>query len=308
MAFDRTVVSWSLLSCTTLLSKRRGRSTSSISLTSTAIRFTARPSDRLRRVVDQARVQLASTGCLHLPGLVRPSMLRRLSAETNRVAPDAYTTVRQITPYGDDGTGHDDIPEDHPRRWAGTWSNGFVGKDRIPADSLIRILYDDEHFRRFIADCLGLDELHQFFDPIRGLVVNVMGDDTTQAWHYDANEFVVSLMTRRSTAGGTFEYCPNLARDRRRTLRRRRPSARRRPVPSLHVLDLEVGDLQLFRGRYSLHRVAPTVGERHTVLFGFSETPGYIANVKTTLLGYGRVTQAHIDADTTFTSIDGLAG
>ena len=123
-------------------------------------------SDRLRRVVDQARVRLASTGCLKLPGLVRPSMLRRLSAETNRVAPDAYTTVRQITPYGDDGTGHDDIPKDHPRRWAGTWSNGFVGKDRIPADSLIRILYDDEHFRTFIADCLGLDKLHQFCDPI----------------------------------------------------------------------------------------------------------------------------------------------
>ena len=264
-------------------------------------------SDRLRRVVDQARVQLASTGCLHLPGLVRPSMLRRLSAETNRVAPDAYTTVRQITPYGDDGTGHDDIPEDHPRRWAGTWSNGFVGKDRIPADSLIRILYDDDHFRMFIADCLGLDELHQFFDPIRGLVVNVMGDDTTQAWHYDANEFVVSLMTRRSKAGGTFEYCPNLREigdehydDVARVLGGDRSRVR--------VLDLEVGDLQLFRGRYSLHRVAPTVGERHTVLFGFSETPGYIANVKTTLLGYGRVTQAHIDADTTFTSIDGLAG
>jgi hypothetical protein len=264
-------------------------------------------SDRLRRVVDQARVQLMSTGCLHLPGLVRPSMLRRLSAETNRVAPDAYTTVRQITPYGDDGTGHDDIPEDHPRRWAGTWSNGFVGKDRIPADSLIRILYDDEYFRTFIADCLGLDALHQFFDPIRGLVVNVMGDDTTQAWHYDANEFVVSLMTRRFKAGGTFEYCPNLREigdehydEVARVLGGDRSRVR--------VLDLEVGDLQLFRGRYSLHRVAPTVGERHTVLFGFSETPGYIANVKSTLLGYGRVTQAHIDADTTFTSIDGLAG
>ena len=267
-----------------------------------------RPTDgRLLAVIDQARAQLVSTGCLHLPGFVRPSMFQRLTAETNRVAPEAYTTVRQITPYGDDGTGHDDVPEEHPRRWTGTWSNGFVGKDRIPADSLIRTLYDDDHFRTFIARCLGLDELHQFFDPIRGLVVNVMGNDTAQAWHYDANEFVVSLMTRRSEAGGAFEYCPNLREvgdehydDVARVLGGDRSRVR--------VLDLEVGDLQLFRGRYSLHRVAPTVGERHTVLFGFSETPGYIANVKTTLLGYGRVTQAHIDADTTATSIDGLAG
>ena len=76
----------------------------------------------------------------------------------------------------------------------------------------------------------------------------------------------------------------------------------------MRVLDLAVGDLQLFRGRYSLHRVARTMGERHTVLFGFSEKPGYIANVETTMLGYGRVTQAHIDADASISSIDGLAG
>jgi hypothetical protein len=263
--------------------------------------------DRLRTIIGHARAQLDSTGCMYLPGFIRPTTLERLTMETNAVAHEAYATTRNITPYGDDGTGHDDLPEDHPRRWAGTWSNGFVGKDRIPAGTVIRTLYDDDNFRDFVAACLGLDELHQFDDPIRGLVVNVMGDDTTQAWHYDANEFVVSLMTRRSPSGGAFEYCPNLREigdehydDVRAVIGGDRARVR--------VLDLEVGDLQLFRGRYSLHRVTQTMGERHTVLFGFSETPGYIANVETTLLGYGRVTQAHIDADADARSIDGLAG
>jgi hypothetical protein len=266
-----------------------------------------RADEQLRTVITHARAQLDSTGCMHLPGFIRTAMLERLTAETDAVAPEAYTTMRDITPYGDDGTGHDELPEDHPRRWAGTWSNGFVGKDRIPVDTVIRRLYDDDDFRDFVARCLGLDELHQFFDPIRGLVINVMGDDSTQAWHYDANEFVVSLMTRRSASGGAFEYCPNLREigdehydDVRAVISGDRTNVR--------VLDLEVGDLQLFRGRYSLHRVAPTVGERHTVLFGFSETPGYIANVSTTLLGYGRVTQTHIDAEADAKSIDGLAG
>lgn len=267
-----------------------------------------RPGDeRLEAIIARARDQLDTTGCMLLPGFVRDSVTDRLSAETTAVSGDAYTTTRGITPYGDDGTGHAGLAEGHPRRWVGTWSNGFVGKDRIPADTMIRSLYDSDHFTEFVAACLGLDELHQFFDPIRGLVVNVMGDGGTQSWHYDANEFVVSLMTRRADAGGAFEFCPSLRTpgdehydDVRAVLDGDRTRVR--------ALELEVGDLQVFRGRYSLHRVAPIVGERHTVLFGFSETPGYIANVETTMLGYGRVTQAHVDADPTATSIDGLAG
>ena len=88
--------------------------------------------ERLIAIIAYARRQLDSTGCLHLPRFIRPALLERLRAETDGVADEAYTVTRDITPYGDDGTGHDELPRDHPRRWAGSWSNGFVGKDRIP--------------------------------------------------------------------------------------------------------------------------------------------------------------------------------
>ncbi len=55
-----------------------------------------------------------------------------------------------------------------------------------------------------------------------------------------------------------------------------------------------------------MHRVTQTHGERHTVLFGFSELPGYIGGVESTRIGYGRVTQAHLDAEQGHA--DGLAG
>lgn len=262
---------------------------------------------RLTAIIKDARDQLDTTGCMHLPGFIRWSVLDRLQTETDAISGKAHMLTREMTPYGDDGASSSELPESHPRRRVGFWSNGFVGKDLIPADTMIRSMYDSQEFMNFIASCLGLAELHQFFDPIRGLVVNVMGASGTQAWHYDANEFVVSLMTRRPQSGGAFEFCPNLrtpgdehyddvgaVMDGDRSL--------------VRSLELEVGDLQLFRGRYSLHRVAPVTGERHTALFGFSETSGYISNVETTMLGYGRVTQAHIDADPTAASIDGLAG
>ncbi|MGI9646501.1 MAG: HalD/BesD family halogenase [Ilumatobacteraceae bacterium] len=253
--------------------------------------------------VEQAREQLAASGCARLPGFVRPGMRDRLTAETTAVAPDAYRISQEITPYSDHGD--DAWPQDHPRRRVGTMTNGFVGKDLIPDDTAIRALYDEPSFRRFIADCLGLDELHQFADPIRGLVVNVMDDGTQMPWHYDANEFIVSLMTRRPSSGGVFEYCPDLRRpgdERYDDVREVLDGDRRR----VRTLELEVGDLQIFRGRYSMHRVTPTAGERHTVLFGFSETPGYIGGVESTRIGYGRVTRAHLEAEQGH--VDGLAG
>ena len=55
-----------------------------------------------------------------------------------------------------------------------------------------------------------------------------------------------------------------------------------------------------------MHRVTPTQGERHTVLFGYSETPGYIGGVESTRIGYGRVAHEHLDAAQGH--VDGLAG
>lgn len=259
---------------------------------------------RTRRIVADARQALAATGCAHLPAVFRPEVHDQLMAETTTAAPDAFVLTRELTPYGDGGE-NDDWPADHPRNRTGTMSNGFVGKDMIPAETMLRALYDDDDFIRFVADCMGIDTLHQFADPIRGLVINVMNDGTQMPWHFDANEFIVSLMTKRPDAGGHFEYCANLREpgDECYDAVKQVLNGDRSPV---RTLDLRVGDLQLFRGRYSLHRIAPVSGTRHTVLFGYSETPEYIGGVESTRYGYGRVTQQHLDA--AGQHVDGLAG
>ena len=258
---------------------------------------------RLVEIIADVRRQLAAVGCARLPAFIRPEAQATLTRETEGVAHHAYRICQEITPYADHGAG--DWPADHPRRRAGTMTNGFVGKDLIPDDTMIRALYDDEVFQRFVAACLSIERLYQFADPIRGLVVNVMDGGTQMPWHFDANEFIASLMTKRATAGGVFEYCPDLRSpgdERYDDVRTVLDGDRDR----VRALELEVGDLQLFKGRYSMHRVTRTHGERHTVLFGFSELPGYIGGVESTRIGYGRVTQAHLDAE--HGHADGLAG
>lgn len=63
-------------------------------------------------------------------------------------------------------------------------------------------------------------------------------------------------------------------------------------VTSLH---LQPGDLQLFRGRYSLHRVAPLRGARprYVAIISYVEEPGMVATPERAMQLYGRTLAVH---------------
>ncbi len=61
------------------------------------------------------------------------------------------------------------------------------------------------------------------------------------------------------------------------------------------VLELQPGDLQLFRGRYSLHRVAPLKGarRRYVAILSYVEEPGMVGAPERTKQLYGRTLPIH---------------
>jgi hypothetical protein len=256
-----------------------------------------------REVVEQAREELRRVGCARLSDFIRRDAREPLQREIDGIAGEAHVSGGRITPYFNDD--EPSLPESHPRRRFDEFSNGFVAMDRFPEDGICLALYRSAEFQRFIADCLEEEALHTFDDPLAGIVANVMEPGQQLPWHFDTNEFIVSLMTRMPSSGGTFEYCPNI----------RAPGDENYPAVQA-VLDgerdrveslvLRPGDLQIFRGRFALHRVTRAPSERHTVLFGYARQPGFIGRVRRTREVHGRVTQAHIDAEKV-ARVDGLA-
>ncbi|WP_420333705.1 HalD/BesD family halogenase [Roseibium sp.] len=255
------------------------------------------------RQVAGVRKSLQEVGCARIDGFIRPDYRQAFHKEVNEVAPSAHFSTSSINPYftPDDP----DLPASHPRRRYAENTNGFVAMDRFEQNGLSLSLYRNPAFQRFIADCLEEETLFTFDDPLAGVVVNVMKEGQQLAWHYDTNEFIVSLLTRKPHEGGAFEYVPDL----------------RQPGDECYdevekVLDghservrslsLELGDLQIFKGRFSLHRVVKGLGERHTVIFGYAKEPGFIGRVERTRKVHNRVTQAHIDAEKRARN-DGLA-
>ncbi|WP_324192763.1 arpA protein [Nocardia transvalensis] len=247
-------------------------------------------------VVDRARRDLAADGCTVLPGFIRPELLDTLRAEGAALAPRAYYTVEKVNAYNIPLD--TELPPDHPGRIVLERGNAFVARDLIPRDALIQVLYTHPLFQRFIADCFGLADLHEFSDPLAGLCLNVVAPGMSHPWHFDTNEFTVSMLTQAPDTGGVFEYCPGIR------------SAEAENFADVHAvltgggerfvrrLALRPGDLQLFQGRFSLHRVSPVAGatQRHTAIFAYNQRPGVIGNVERTRQLFGRVLPDHFAA------------
>ncbi|MFD5429566.1 arpA protein [Streptomyces sp. NPDC127084] len=247
-------------------------------------------------VLERAHRELAELGCTVLPDFIRPDYREVLERECSAIAPRAHFDVETVNVYNiaiDPA-----LPDDHPGRTTFQRGNAFVARDRIPPGSLISRLYSHREFQRFIARCFGLGRLHELADPLSGLVLNVVEPGMEHPWHFDTNEFTVSMLTRGAQSGGDFEYCPNIRTPRDERFGDVRDVINGEGKRLIRRLPLHPGDLQLFKGRYSLHRVSPVRGEyaRHSAIFAYSERPGVIGSVARTRQLFGRVLPEHLAA------------
>ncbi|EHR62376.1 HalD/BesD family halogenase [Saccharomonospora cyanea] len=250
--------------------------------------------------VEKVRADLDRDGCSVLSDFVRPAHHDLLRHEGAGMAPRAHYDVEVVNAYNVplDGPGAD-LPDDHPARVPLRRRNAFVARDHIPADALIHRLYGDAHLKRFLAACFGLPEIHELADPLAALVLNVVRPGMDHPWHFDTNEFAVSLLTQAPEAGGVFEYCPGIRSKTDENFADVRAVLTGEARHLVRRLTLRTGDLQLFRGRFALHRVTPVEGgtERHTAIFAYSARPGVVGSVARTRQLFGRVTEAHLAAE-----------
>ena len=252
----------------------------------------ARGSRLYQDLVAEFRQQIAATGCAVVPDVVRPDALAVMRREGEDLAPRAHYNDTHTNPYNsaDDPS----LPPTHPKRVFQDRTNAFVAGDLIAPDTCIRALYHDAGLQTFIADILGVPRIHEYADPLAGLVINVLRPGCQHPWHFDTNEFIVTLMTKQPEAGGTFEYCPGIRspQDENYADVGAVVNGDETPVKRLAV---KPGDLQIFFGRYSLHRVTRPQGalDRHTVILGYTKEPNTVGRAERTQKLFGRVAEVH---------------
>lgn len=250
-------------------------------------------STAFRDVVAAVRADLADDGCSVITDFVRPELRETLRREGAAVAPRAHYDVTTVNVYNI--AVDESLPDDHPARIPMRRENAFTARDLIPAEAIIHRLYGNQDFQRFVAACFGKPRIHELADPLAGLCLNVIAPGRGHPWHFDTNEFAVSLLTQEPDAGGVFEYCPEIRTAASENFDAVRAVVQGRPRHRVEKLTLRPGDLQLFRGRFAMHRVTAVEGtrQRHTAIFSYTERPGVIGSAARTQQLFGRVLAAH---------------
>jgi alkylated DNA repair dioxygenase AlkB len=222
---------------------------------------------RGQALVDDCRRRLAESGMFSLEGFVLRSALRQCVAEIAPVLErDAFTHRRRHNIYFDD-----DIAgpaPDHPALGRVETVNHTVCADQIPGSIVCRV-YAWPPLVDFLAATMGKTRLHLMADPLARANVIAYRDGEALNWHFDRSEFTTTLLLQAPEAGGEFQYRSDLRSESdpnydgvARLLAGR--------DPEVTTLPLAPGTLNIFKGRYTAHRVTPVEGERERIIAVFS--------------------------------------
>jgi hypothetical protein len=136
-----------------------------------------------------------------------------------------------------------------------------------------------------------LKALYEYADVLSSINLHYASEGQQLGWHFDNSSFAITLMIQSPKSGGQFEYVKDV-RDADKGemnfhLSKKILDGEFEP----ETLNAEPGTLTLFRGRNSIHRVTPTVGDRTRMLvvLAYNTEPGKSLSESARMTFYGRL-------------------
>ena len=260
-------------------------------------------SDEYKKLIDKNKKLLDQDGCCVLPNFIKTQSLSKMKEEVERNLNKIHWTKDSHNPYftKDDP----ELSKDHPKRIFTFRESGYLNSDDLEANSDLDTLYESDEMLKFVSDSLGVYPLYKWADPLGKNPYSVMHEDHYFPWHFDGNEFTLSILIQKADKGGLFEYSPDLRNENNENFDEVTKVLRgdRKTVKSL---DLKPGDLQIFKGRFSMHRVTKVEGKtsRYIALPTYVKDPYRVNKPEHSKQVYGKALPIHFERNNT--KVDGL--
>jgi len=259
----------------------------------------------IKSLIKRCKEELDQFSCSTIPNFILPKSLEIMNSELEKQLDEVYMSKESINPYlyADDNP---KLPKDHPKRTFMNRYNGYLNSDCFPKNSEMKYLYETDELLKFVSACLGVSPIYRWADPLACHAYNVMEPEGILPWHFDSCEFTLSLMIQKPEKGGVFEYCPNIREpgnenfdEVKKVLNGDRARVKQ--------LKLEPGDLQIFKGRFTLHRVTKIEGQksRYMCIPAYVLDPWRVNTPEHSKAIYGKVLPIHLERNVARS--DGLA-
>ena len=252
-------------------------------------------SQKIKELISKCKDELDQFSCSTIPNFILPQSLEVMNEELKNKIDKVYMSNKSINSYlysKDDPL----LPKSHPKRIFMERDNGYLNSDLFEKNSEMKFLYEQEELLKFISACLGVSPIYRWADPLACHAYNVMKPEGVLPWHFDSCEFTLSLMIQKPEKGGIFEYCPFIREpgnenfdEVKKVLDGDRTRVRQ--------LKLEQGDLQIFKGRFTLHRVTKVEGNkpRYLCIPAYVLDPWRVNTPEHSEAIYGKVLPIHIE-------------
>lgn len=183
-----------------------------------------------------------------------------------------------------------DFAADHPRNRYVSSSKGCITTDQIPKTSALHTLYNNTTFKQFLCAVLNETGLYEYDDPLSSINLHYAADGQELGWHFDNSSFAITLLIQKPEHGGVFEYVKDARSAEASDMNFDLVDKVLDGQSTVNTLDINPGDLVLFRGRNAMHRVTPTKGgtTRMLAVLAYNTEPGISLSASARDTFYGR--------------------
>ena len=259
----------------------------------------------IKELIKNCKSELDQFGCSTIPNFILLKSLNIMNAELEKQIDGVYMSKESINPYLN-SKDEPSLEKDHPKRIFSKRDNGYLNSDLFEKDSEMKFLYEQAELLKFVSACVGISPIYRWADPLACHAYNIMKPDGILPWHFDSCEFTLSIMIQKPAKGGIFEYCPYIrgpGNENFEEVKKVLAGDHKR----VRQLKLEPGDLQIFKGRFTLHRVTKIEGNRSRYLAipAYVLDPWRVNTPEHSRAIYGKVLPIHIERNKVRS--DGLA-
>jgi len=232
---------------------------------------------------------LDDNGVLILDNLLLPDVIEGLKREAIQHEHLAYYCENNHNIYLKPQD--DTLPEEHPRNRIVSSSKGCITDNQVPNESALKALYNAKEFQGFLCAVLGEEALYKYDDMLSSVNIHYAHKGQELGWRFDNSSFAITLLIQKPKSGGCFEYIRDFRDSDNGNMNYEGVDALLNGEYAPDTLSMNPGDLVLFRGRNSIHRVTPTEGDKVRILsvLAYNTKPGVQLSESARMTFYGKL-------------------